>query len=627
MNNFTIAFDDYFIVKSYSEYYSINSKAVSSALNARHLRKKKLPLASSAWCFNGYHFSTVSTFSFIAGGYSFFEHEFHYEHPSAIIEGIYFYIYYTDSGKIAAKFYEKVKPDNRGNFKLHILYDQKDPEHKQLNIHFCSIINCSLKSNKTLELIEPHVSVLQKSVLNLPSFEELDIEPPHGNVEVIYLPIEGTYNAKFFSRLFLLRQHFIENIIISEFDMIQYQIPVKADNESIILLIYGTHLLGYIIAPEIMTTALGTSMCDQTNTDIREKSPIVNSILSVRELVESAPLEKDLITHNTLYIMFEQLVSILFSWIDATITEAKNAYRRSNYNQVKWVSEYKLFNLVNLWYQDAIFQFSPIWLDKQSIDIFLPSKRLGIEYQGQQHFESVEYFGGDKHHLDNAKRDQKKLRSCKENDVTLLYWKYDQRVTFSAVSKFLNKRPTDILSQLESFKITPVETILGKIQTYAQSEKKRKCKEKKTEQARLIEVIRQYSNTGAYLAEYSTMKSAAIQSGTNQASIQKCLVGNRKTAGGYIWRREKRESKPRAIEVSQNTTHMIPSSDHSWLPKPVVQINPRSGEIIKVHDSINQAAKSVGVHSKGIRDVISGKQKTAGGYSWQFANQDKENNH
>ena len=63
----------------------------------------------------------------------------------------------------------------------------------------------------------------------------------------------------------------------------------------------------------------------------------------------------------------------------------------------------------------------PIWLGKQHIDIFLPEYNIAVEYQGAQHFEAIEYFGGDKGFQDTVKRDKKKQRLCEQNDCELIY--------------------------------------------------------------------------------------------------------------------------------------------------------------------------------------------------------------
>ncbi|MCR4886268.1 MAG: hypothetical protein K5919_05070 [Clostridiales bacterium] len=55
--------------------------------------------------------------------------------------------------------------------------------------------------------------------------------------------------------------------------------------------------------------------------------------------------------------------------------------------------------------------------------------------------------------------------------------------------------------------------------------------------------------------------------------------------------------------------------------RPVYQLD-RGGEIIKRHSSITMAAAELGISTKVIRDAATGKQKTAGGYCWRYADQD-----
>ena len=43
--------------------------------------------------------------------------------------------------------------------------------------------------------------------------------------------------------------------------------------------------------------------------------------------------------------------------------------------------------------------------------------------------------------------------------------------------------------------------------------------------------------------------------------------------------------------------------------------------VVQIHSSIKQAAKSIGINSKGISDVLKGKQPSAGGFFWRFAGQ------
>lgn len=94
----------------------------------------------------------------------------------------------------------------------------------------------------------------------------------------------------------------------------------------------------------------------------------------------------------------------------------------------KWKSEQELFKLVKSIHKTAIFQYRPKWLEPQSLDIFIPELLIGIEYQGLQHYQSVDFFGGEEG-LDNRKRlDSIKKERCTENNIRLIEWKYDEEI-------------------------------------------------------------------------------------------------------------------------------------------------------------------------------------------------------
>jgi hypothetical protein len=92
----------------------------------------------------------------------------------------------------------------------------------------------------------------------------------------------------------------------------------------------------------------------------------------------------------------------------------------------RWKSEYNLYLTIKTQFQTKVFyQYSPNWLGRQIFDIYLPEYNIAIEYQGIQHFESIEYFGG-KDGLNNTKeRDSKKKILSDENGCTIIYHRYD----------------------------------------------------------------------------------------------------------------------------------------------------------------------------------------------------------
>lgn len=110
------------------------------------------------------------------------------------------------------------------------------------------------------------------------------------------------------------------------------------------------------------------------------------------------------------------------------LERANKIYRecvKSGKVKVKWKSEYELYVLVKKMYPDSDYQYSPEWLSPQSLDIYIPTLKTAIEYQGKQHYEPVEHFGGEKAFSKNVLRDLIKADKCEENKIRLLYWKYD----------------------------------------------------------------------------------------------------------------------------------------------------------------------------------------------------------
>src|SRR5574344_1971892 len=95
----------------------------------------------------------------------------------------------------------------------------------------------------------------------------------------------------------------------------------------------------------------------------------------------------------------------------------------------KWKSEVELLRTVHSVYPDCIYQYRAKWLGLQSLDIFIPSLNLGIEYQGLQHYESVILFGGDVGFKHRQKLDKQTVQLCKEHGVKLIEWRYDETIS------------------------------------------------------------------------------------------------------------------------------------------------------------------------------------------------------
>ena len=62
------------------------------------------------------------------------------------------------------------------------------------------------------------------------------------------------------------------------------------------------------------------------------------------------------------------------------------------------------------------------------LDFYLPEYNIAIECQGKQHFDNIEYFGGNDGLKYRKYNDMIKLKLCKEHNINLLYFNYDDDI-------------------------------------------------------------------------------------------------------------------------------------------------------------------------------------------------------
>lgn len=100
-------------------------------------------------------------------------------------------------------------------------------------------------------------------------------------------------------------------------------------------------------------------------------------------------------------------------------------------------------NNIEFIYQANKYNSNLDYLDKMSIDFYLPAYNIGIECQGRQHFEPINHFGGKKTFEIQQKNDKKKKELCQKNGLKLLYFYTDERckkyINENDTSSFFNK--------------------------------------------------------------------------------------------------------------------------------------------------------------------------------------------
>lgn len=130
--------------------------------------------------------------------------------------------------------------------------------------------------------------------------------------------------------------------------------------------------------------------------------------------------------------------------VEEILREAENLLRE-NHNLPRigegWLSEMQLYNLVKVIFPEAEHHATPEWLKPLHLDVFVPSKKLAFEYQGKQHFEPIDFFGGEEAFEYTQKRDQRKRLKCLSNKVTLVEWYYDEPINLEVLETKLKSLP------------------------------------------------------------------------------------------------------------------------------------------------------------------------------------------
>ena len=106
-----------------------------------------------------------------------------------------------------------------------------------------------------------------------------------------------------------------------------------------------------------------------------------------------------------------------------------------------WISETELFYKISKYFKEykVIQHASPSWLGRQHLDIYLPKLNIGIEYQGEQHYEPIDFFGGKEAFKKTVERDKRKKELCVDNDCVLIYAEkgYDLNEIISTIEQVI----------------------------------------------------------------------------------------------------------------------------------------------------------------------------------------------
>lgn len=119
--------------------------------------------------------------------------------------------------------------------------------------------------------------------------------------------------------------------------------------------------------------------------------------------------------------------------------------------------------------------------------------------------------------------------------------------------------------------------------------------------------IKQYDLNWNLIKVHTSISLAAKEMNISKSSIQGVLLGNRKTADGFIWKYvdDKNINFSEKITINKNIGRKVCQYD--------LDMN-----LIEIHNSIAEASKKVNSHKNNIWGVINNLRKTSGGFIWKY---------
>lgn len=124
-------------------------------------------------------------------------------------------------------------------------------------------------------------------------------------------------------------------------------------------------------------------------------------------------------------------------------------------------------------------------------------------------------------------------------------------------------------------------------------------------------IVAQYTLEGNFIKSFKNVKDAEIITGLPKTSIY-CSCSKLRECHGYYFRYYDEEEEIKDI---------IKPREKQWgfhCRKEVMQFNTYN-EYITTYESVTYASKVNGIKDSGISSCCNGKQKTAGGYIWRYA--------
>lgn len=129
-------------------------------------------------------------------------------------------------------------------------------------------------------------------------------------------------------------------------------------------------------------------------------------------------------------------------------------------------------------------------------------------------------------------------------------------------------------------------------------------------------VLQLDKNTGDVVRRWECIADAERELGISHISA--CCLGKCDTTGGYCWRFENECESAKQRSENQNRRNRQRENKRKALSKPVLQLDKKTGEVIRRWECIKDAARKLKISAGSVSGCCHGKGKSAYGFRWRF---------
>lgn len=345
--------------------------------------------------------------------------------------------------------------------------------------------------------------------------------------EVLLVPISCYFDKGFYSAFYFAKNYpIVEKRFSPGKSCVQCVIAVDKSHLAVLMFLY------YCTISQRNYFQYLTDEQIELQQFLEENHPVMRLEKTLRSL-ELQYHEADIVKNAKPYTDASSTIAAFYEQLHATREFAYTDLHQKKQTRRKWVNEIKLFVLVKSLFPDAKYQYTDEWLDRQLLDIYIPSINCAIEYQGQQHYQAIDFFGGEEKLAEQTLMDEMKREKCHKHGVSLLEWPYLLEIRLQNVQTFLREFAPTIFDDAKAemqVAALPGDTLASFLSALS-SRKKPAPKQRPRRKE-----VRKYDALGNYLASYPSIEEAALHEGLSRGGISKVLYGERKTAGGFQWR-------------------------------------------------------------------------------------------